>query len=92
MIGFGLVCGLVRWTGLAFTTDLPALVFLQAMHAGTFAACHLGAMAFIQRALPANGAALGQSLHYALGAGATQAVIYQFAGLLYARFGQHAGS
>jgi PPP family 3-phenylpropionic acid transporter len=90
MIGFGLACGLVRWTGLAFTTDLPALVFLQALHAGTFAACHLGAMAFIQRALPSSGAALGQSLYYALGTGATQAVIYQFAGLLYARFGQHA--
>jgi PPP family 3-phenylpropionic acid transporter len=90
MIGFGLACGLVRWTGLAFTTDLPALVFLQALHAGTFAACHLGAMAFIQRALPSNGVALGQSLYYALGTGATQAVIYQFAGLLYARFGQHA--
>jgi PPP family 3-phenylpropionic acid transporter len=90
MIGFGLACGLVRWTGLAFTTDLPALVFLQALHAGTFAACHLGAMAFIQRALPVNGVALGQSLYYALGTGATQAVIYQFAGLLYARFGQHA--
>ncbi len=90
MIGFGLACGLVRWTGLALTTDLPALVFLQALHAGTFAACHLAAMAFIQRALPASGAALGQSLYYALGTGATQAVIYQFAGLLYARFGQHA--
>ncbi|MBS0221848.1 MAG: MFS transporter [Proteobacteria bacterium] len=90
MIGFGLACGLVRWTGLAFTTDLPALIFLQALHAGTFAACHLGAMAFIQRALPPTGVALGQSLYYALGTGATQAVIYQFAGLLYERFGQHA--
>ena len=90
MIGFGLACGVVRWSGLAFTTDLPALVVLQALHAGTFAACHLGAMAFIQRALPASGVALGQSLYYALGTGATQAVIYQFAGLLYGRFGQHA--
>jgi PPP family 3-phenylpropionic acid transporter len=90
MIGFGLACGLVRWTGLAFTTDLWALVLLQALHAGTFAASHLGAMGFIQRALPASGVALGQSLYYALGTGATQAVIYQFAGLLYARYGQHA--
>jgi PPP family 3-phenylpropionic acid transporter len=90
LIGLGLVCGLVRWTGMAFTTSLPALVLLQALHAGTFAACHLGAMAFIQRALPSNGTALGQSIYYALGTGATQAVIFQFAGLLYARFGQHA--
>ncbi|MBS0541648.1 MAG: MFS transporter, partial [Proteobacteria bacterium] len=55
LIGLGLVCGLVRWTGMAFTTDLPVLILLQALHAGTFAACHLGAMAFIQRALPPGG-------------------------------------
>ena len=90
LIALGLACGIVRWTGMAFTTELPALVVLQALHAGTFAACHLGAMAFIQRALPSNGTALGQSIYYALGTGATQAVIYQFAGLLYARYGQHA--
>ncbi len=90
LIGLGLGCGIVRWTGMAFTTELPLLVVLQALHAATFAACHLGAMAFIQRALPASGVALGQSIYYALGTGATQAVIYQFAGLLYARYGQHA--
>jgi PPP family 3-phenylpropionic acid transporter len=90
LIGLGLACGLVRWTGMAFTNDLAALVVLQALHAGTFAACHLGAMAFIQRALPPSGVALGQSIYYALGTGATQAVIFQFAGILYARYGQHA--
>lgn len=90
LIALGLACGIVRWTGMAFTTELPALVVLQALHAGTFAACHLGAMAFIQRALPSSGTALGQSIYYALGTGATQAVIYQFSGLLYARYGQHA--
>ena len=90
LIGLGLACGLVRWTAMAFTTDLPILVLLQMLHAGTFAACHLGAMAFIQRALPSSGVALGQSIYYALGTGATQAVIYQFAGLLYGRYGQQA--
>ena len=90
LIGLGLACAAIRWTGMAFTTALPALVLLQALHAGTFAACHLGAMAFIQRALPSNGTALGQSIYYALGTGATQAVIYQFAGLLYASYGQRA--
>jgi PPP family 3-phenylpropionic acid transporter len=90
LIGLGLACGLVRWTAMAFTTALPMLVLLQALHAGTFAACHIGAMAFIQRALPSSGTALGQSIYYALGTGATQAVIFQFAGLLYGRFGQRA--
>ncbi len=90
MIGFALACGLVRWLGMAFTTELWALVVLQALHAGTFAACHLGAMAFIQRALPASGVALGQSVYYAIGTGAAQAVIFQLAGVLYAAFGQKA--
>ena len=90
LIALGLAAGMVRWTAMAFTTELGALVVLQALHSCTFAACHLGAMAFRQRALPAHGAAIGQSLYYALGTGATQAVVYQFSGLLYAQYGQHA--
>jgi PPP family 3-phenylpropionic acid transporter len=81
---------MVRWLGMAFTTELWALVPLQALHAGSFAACHLGAMAFIQRALPAAGAALGQSVYYAIGTGMAQAVIFQIAGVLYGEFGQKA--
>ncbi|MBV8410570.1 MAG: MFS transporter [Alphaproteobacteria bacterium] len=90
MIAFALGCAMVRWLGMAFTTALPALVILQALHAGSFAACHLGAMAFIQRALPPSGVSLGQSVYYAIGTGAAQAVIFQLAGLLYAAHGQRA--
>jgi PPP family 3-phenylpropionic acid transporter len=90
MIGLALGCGMVRWLGMAFTTELRALVLLQALHAGTFAACHLGAMAFLQRALPPSGMALGQSVYYAIGTGAAQAVIFQLAGVLYADWGQKA--
>jgi PPP family 3-phenylpropionic acid transporter len=88
LIGLGLAAGLVRWTAMAFTTELWALVLLQALHSCTFAANHLGAMAFLQRALPAHGAAIGQSLYYALGTGLTQALVFQFSGLLYADHGQ----
>jgi PPP family 3-phenylpropionic acid transporter len=90
MIGLALACAMVRWLGMAFTTELWALVLLQALHAGSFAACHLGAMAFIQRALPASGVALGQSVYYAIGTGAAQAVIFQIAGVLYGAYGQRA--
>src|SRR5260370_3087487 len=76
LIGLGLACAMVRWLGMAFTTELWALVLLQALHAGSFAACHLGAMAFIQPALPASGVALGQSVYYALRTGATQAMVF----------------
>jgi PPP family 3-phenylpropionic acid transporter len=81
---------MVRWLGMAFTTALPALIVLQALHAGSFAACHLGAMAFMQRALPPSGVSLGQSVYYAIGTGAAQALIFQLAGLLYAAYGQRA--
>ena len=90
LIALGLGAGVVRWTGMAFTTELWALAFLQALHSCTFAANHLGAMAFLQRALPAHGAAIGQSLYYALGTGLTQALVFQFSGLLYSQYGQHA--
>jgi PPP family 3-phenylpropionic acid transporter len=90
MIGFGLACGVVRWTGMAFTTDLWALMLLQLLHGGTFAACHLGAMAFIQRAIPHSGVALGQSTYYAFGSGAVTALLFQFSDLLFVHFGQRA--
>ena len=90
MVGLALGCAMVRWLAMAFTTELWALVLLQALHAGTFAACHLGAMAFIQRALPSSGVALGQSVYAAIGTGAAQAVVFQLAGLLYADWGQKA--
>jgi PPP family 3-phenylpropionic acid transporter len=90
LIALGLGAGMVRWTAMAFTTELWALILLQALHSCTFAACHLGAMAFLQRALPPHGAAIGQSLYYALGTGATQALVFQFSGLLYSEYGQHA--
>ena len=90
LIALGLGAGMVRWTAMAFTTELWALVLLQALHSCTFAASHLGAMAFLQRALPPHGAAIGQSLYYALGTGATQALVFQFSGLLYSEYSQHA--
>jgi PPP family 3-phenylpropionic acid transporter len=90
MIGLALGSAMVRWLGMAFTTALPALIVLQALHAGSFAACHLGAMAFIQRALPPAGVSLGQSVYYAIGTGAAQAVIFQIAGVLYSAYGQRA--
>src|SRR5262249_48784581 len=90
MMVFGLGCCIARWTGMAFTTALPALIALQVLHVGTFAAAHLGAMGFIQRCLPPSGVALGQSIYYALGTGAISAAVFQLSGLLYAEVGQYA--
>ena len=41
------VAGMIRWTAMAFDPGLIALIPLQAMHALSFGAGHLGAIAFI---------------------------------------------
>jgi PPP family 3-phenylpropionic acid transporter len=90
MIGLGLASGVVRWTGMAFATEPWALLLLQTLHAGTFAACHIGAMNFIQRAVPHSGATLAQTTYYAIGAGAVTALLFELAGDLHEVFGQQA--
>lgn len=81
----------VRWSFMAMLGDsLPALLVLQALHALTFGATHLAAMAFLQRAVPASTMTLAQSLYYGLASGLPVALVYQVAGVLYERFGLHA--
>jgi MFS transporter, PPP family, 3-phenylpropionic acid transporter len=62
----GGAAGLVRWGGTAIAETLPPLVLLQAMHALTFGAVHLGVMHFLQRAVPPALSATGQALYSTL--------------------------
>jgi PPP family 3-phenylpropionic acid transporter len=81
----------VRWTLMPFLGEsLPALVGLQALHALSFGATHLAAMAFLQRAVPAGAMTLAQSLYYGLASGLPVALVYQVAGVLYERAGAQA--
>lgn len=48
----GAAAAAARWAGTAFTTSVPLLAVLQASHALTFGACHLGGMEFVARAVP----------------------------------------
>jgi PPP family 3-phenylpropionic acid transporter len=89
MLGAG--GGVLRWTLMPFLGDsLPALLGLQALHALTFGATHLAAMAFLQRAVPAGAMTLAQSLYYGLASGLPVALMYQLAGVLYERAGTDA--
>lgn len=90
LLGLGAAGGVVRWTALAFTADLPALVAMQTLHALTFGACHLGAMAFLAAAIPARAMPLAQGLYYALSGGLLMAGAFQASGLLFDAFGQFA--
>ena len=75
--------GAVRWPLLAVLTDPWALAPVQALHALTFGAGHLGAMGFLRDNVPDESAATGQSLYYALVGGVLVGLVMQGAGLLF---------
>jgi PPP family 3-phenylpropionic acid transporter len=77
--------GLVRWTALAFTTEVWALVPLQALHAITFGAQYMGAMRWLSANAPAGEGLAAQSLHAAIGNTGALALSMLLAGWFYAR-------
>jgi PPP family 3-phenylpropionic acid transporter len=78
--------GVVRWTVMAQTSDVLALMLVQPLHGLTFALLHLACMQLIAATVPSQVAATAQAV-YALGAGAATAVLTLASGSLYARLG-----
>jgi MFS transporter, PPP family, 3-phenylpropionic acid transporter len=81
------VAGIIRWPLLALSTDLSVLFVAQALHGVTFGAAHLGAMAFLSRAIPPSLSATAQTLHGAVALGVASAVISPMLGGLYDSWG-----
>jgi len=81
------VAGVMRWPLLAFSTDLSVLFVAQALHGVTFGAAHLGAMAFLSRAIPPSLSATAQTLHGAVALGVVSGVISPMLGGLYGSWG-----
>ncbi|WP_209381427.1 MFS transporter [Pararoseomonas baculiformis] len=79
--------GILRWVGMALTTEIWALVPLQALHAVTFGAQYMGAMRWLSANPPPGEALAAQSLHAALGTTGAQAMCMLASGWLYARAG-----
>ena len=79
--------GVLRWTVLGFSTDPWVLVAVQGLHAFTFGAAHLGAMAFVEQAAPTGFRATVQSLYNAIGMGAASAMAIMLVGPVYDAFG-----
>jgi PPP family 3-phenylpropionic acid transporter len=77
------LAGVLRWSVLAATTALPALIAVQALHALTFGAAHLAAMHFIARAAPPGLSATAQSLYAATSGGIAMGLSMLAAGTLY---------
>lgn len=79
--------GILRWTVLAFDVSVPVLVLVQLLHALTFGAAHLAAMAFIAAAIPAHLSATAQSLHGSVALSVAGAVAAPMLGPLYEAYG-----
>lgn len=75
--------GILRWSIMGWTIDIPTLFVVQTLHAATFGAMHLAAI----RSMANMPAALGphaQSVHSALGVGLASGLMMLLAGPLYA--------
>ncbi len=79
--------GLIRWTLLGTSTELPVLLSVQALHGLTFGAAHLGAMHFIAQAAPAGYSATVQSLYNAIAMSAAIAIAVPLSGPLFEAVG-----
>jgi MFS transporter, PPP family, 3-phenylpropionic acid transporter len=75
--------GVLRWSVTAWTVELGPLIAVQALHALTFGAAHLGAMHYIQRTVPGAQSASAQSLYSAIGMGLVVGLAMAVSGLLY---------
>jgi MFS transporter, PPP family, 3-phenylpropionic acid transporter len=87
-VALAATAGVLRWVVMALTTDVLALALVQPLHGLTFAALHLACMRLILTIVPQHLAATAQAM-YALGAGATTALLTLAAGWLYASLGPH---
>jgi len=65
----GAVGAVVRWAAMGFAPEGAILWPLQALHALSFAAAHVGAMRLIYREAPDNAAAMAQTLYSSLSSG-----------------------
>lgn len=79
--------GTLRWLVLGLTTEVPLLAAAQVLHAATFGCAHLGAMHFIQRAVPSGLSARAQGLYSAVALGAAPGLMSPLTGLLYEGLG-----
>jgi len=83
MILAGAAAGVVRWSALALSPPLAWVAPLQALHALTFAAAHVGALRIVQRETPDHAAGLGQTLYAALASGTFMGASAILSGALY---------
>lgn len=79
--------GFLRWLALGFAPTGLVLWPLQALHALSFAAAHVGAMRLLYREAPESGAAMAQNIYAALSSGLLMGGATLLSGVLYDAIG-----
>lgn len=77
------LAGVLRWAVLGLTTEPVVLAVVQALHAFTFGACHIGAMHFLDRAVPRSASAGAQAMYASVATGLLPGAAMLFVGRLY---------
>lgn len=83
----GSLGGALRFGCMAFDPPLALLLPLQALHAISYAASHLGAIQFLSRAVPERSSGTGQALYATMSGATAMAVAVQIAGSVYVQHG-----
>jgi MFS transporter, PPP family, 3-phenylpropionic acid transporter len=79
--------GIVRWTIMAETTWMPALVAIQPLHGLTFALLHLTCMRLLAQCVPGHLEATALTVYGTVGIGAPTALLIIGSGQLYSSLG-----
>lgn len=80
----------LRWSVMASTSEMPALIGAQALHGLTFALLHLAAMGIMARSIPDRLAATAQTTYGTGALGIASAAMTLASGYLYGMFGAQA--
>lgn len=75
-------CGVLRWSLMAYSTELGWLLVIQILHCGTFTVCHLAAMRFVAARKGPEVIRL-QAIYSALAMGGGIAIMTVIAGFLF---------
>ncbi len=83
----GGIAAVVRWGAMSLDPPFAGLVVLQALHAFTYGAAHLGAIHFIAQAVPTRATGTAQGLYSAIGSGLITGLAVLASGHLYPLLG-----
>jgi MFS transporter, PPP family, 3-phenylpropionic acid transporter len=90
MILLGSAAAVMRWFAMGFDPPLALLFALQAMHALSYGASHIGAIHFIARFVPEHQGGTAQALYATVTGGIAMGGAVAVAGPLYASYGGQA--